>query len=343
MRLIIDKPAAAIIVSIILAVLFIMPLVCIQQASAGENLPNIIVVTLSGVRNMDSIDDPNHQYIPNFWNKMLKEGTLYTNLINLNHEFHMPVVHAINTGINYTAYYSALQRPSLFQYFKKKYNLPRTKAWSIGHWYTSDCANETEDYPKDTFPCVLSFISFSFPEELSGALTKQEQKFCSFFTDLINKNPGWPSWDSIGVIQHKFFKKIILKFYPKLVHYVMNDIECAHSDTFSRYVLALRTCDRNIFDIWRMIQTEPFYKNNTYLIVNVDHERNIYYMDHNENSYDNPSRVWLYIYGPGVKKGQIINRRIKHTDIFATVADLLALDTLPAEGEFLRDCFINSR
>jgi len=342
MRLIINKLIFAGTTGIALSVLAVFAQAAAGQAS-GETLPNVIVVTLSGVRNIESITDQYHQYIPKLWNKMLKEGTLYTNLINMNHEFHMPVVHAINTGVNYTAYYSVLKRPSLFQYLRKQYNLSSDKVWSVGHWYPSDCANKTEGYQEDTFPSALSFISFDVPGELIGALTQQERKFCSLFSDLGAKNPGWPSWDSIGIIQHRFFKKIIEKFHPKLVHYVMNDIECAHSDTFSRYVLALRTCDRDIFDIWRMIQADPFYKDNTYLIVNVDHERNIYYADHNENSYDNPSRVWLYIYGPGVKKGLVIKRRIKHTDIFATVAGLMSLETMPTEGEFLGDCFSSQR
>ena len=338
MRSIINKFIFAAILGTAVSVWAVLFPVYAKEVSKKE-LPNVIVVTLSGVRNIESIAEPHHQYMPHLWESMLKEGTLYNNLVNLNHEFHMPVVHAINTGITYTAYYSQLKKPSLFQYLIKQYNLAADQAWSVGHWYPTDCANKTEGYQEDTFPAMLSFISFNVPPELFETLTPQEKKFCLFFSDLVAKSPGWPSWDSIGVIQYRFFKKIIDKFHPKLVHYVMNDVESAHSDMFSRYAIALHTSDKNIFEIWSLIQTDQFYKDNTYLIVNVDHERNTYYADHNENSYDNPSRVWMYIFGPGVKKGAIIDRRIEHVDIFATVAGLMFLEKASTEGRFLSDCF----
>ena len=129
------------------------------------------------------------------------------------------------------------------------------------------------------------------------------------------------------------------EFKPKLVHYIMNDVEVAHSDTFSKYVLALRACDKGVFEIWEMIQKDSFYKDNTYLIINVDHGRNLYYMEHYENAYDNPSHVWMYIYGPDIKKGVIINRPIYHIDIFTTVAYIMNVETHSTEGKVLKDCF----
>ena len=63
------------------------------------------------------------------------------------------------------------------------------------------------------------------------------------------------------------------------------------------------TCDREINEIMDIIKTDPFYKDNTYLIVSPDHDRNTYYMQH--NLYNNKP-VWLYIYGPDIKKGTVI-------------------------------------
>ena len=47
------------------------------REASDKTIPNIIVITLSGVRNIDSINDPTHQYIPNLWNKMLKEYKIF--------------------------------------------------------------------------------------------------------------------------------------------------------------------------------------------------------------------------------------------------------------------------
>ncbi len=305
-----------------------------------EKIPNVIIVTFSGVRNTETIKDPTHQYIPNLWGRIFKEGVLYTNLVALSHQFHMPVFHAINTGLTYLFYAYPLRAPSIFQYVSKKYGLPKTKLWSLGSWYNQDYAFATDDYPQETYPCALSFMDFNMSTELKEILTKQELIFWESFPGLMEKNPEkWPNWDSLGEVQYQMFKKILRKFRPKLIHYVLNDIESAHADSFARYVLALRKCDRRISEIWEFIENDPYYKDNTYLIINVDHERNRYYMDHFESSYPNPGKVWMYIHGPDIKKGVVIQRPVYHTDIFATVAYLMDVKTHANDGKILKDCF----
>jgi arylsulfatase A-like enzyme len=118
----------------------------------------------------------------------------------------------------------------------------------------------------------------------------------------------------------------------------MAGVETAHYDTFGRYVISLKHCDNNIYGIWKMIQEDPEYKDNTYLFVCPDHSRNVYYMQHTENVYDDPSRVWMYVYGPGVKKGAVIKRKINHTDIFATLCAIFKIDAKSASGRVLKDC-----
>jgi len=313
---------------------------CGQDKNPDKDLPNVIIMTFSGLRNSESIEDPSHQYIPHLWNEIFKEGTLYTNLVALNFQFHMPVVHAINTGLTYPVFTNSLRAPSIFQYVRKRYDLPQTKLWSLGTWYKSDYALATENYSQETYPCMFSSMDFDMSPQLKEILNKQELSFEDSFPKLLKKNREyWPSWDALGDVQFGIFKKILRKFKPKLVHYILNDVECAHSDTFGRYVLTIRKCDEKISEIKEFIDQDPYYKNNTYLIVDVDHERDLYYVDHFENSYLNPARVWMYIYGPGVKKGAKINRPVYHTDIFATVAYLMGVETHANDGKILRDCF----
>jgi len=320
------------------------------QGLTEENIPRIIIITLSGVRNIDSIEDPLHQYIPNIWNKMLKEGVLYTNLYDSNYEFHMSPVDCINTGKSYFAYYGIpqLRTPSLFQYIRKRYNLPANKLWSIGHFHYDGCVKKTEDYPEVTYPCQISVRDYTQPSkyiqmspELKEILNRRQLRFIESFNKTVN---GWNSvhhWDVLEEVLYEIFKKIIQNFRPYFVHYVMADTEVGHYDTFGRYVLALRRMDARIFQIWQMIQNDPFYKDRTYLIVSPDHGRDAYFMQHYENGYDNPSKVWLYIYGPGILQGKIINRPISHMDIFATVKSIKAIETHATKGRPLKDCFRN--
>ncbi|TAM38528.1 hypothetical protein EPN54_04175 [bacterium] len=319
------------------------PALC-QKDAKEDGLPNIILVLLTGVRNTESIADPTHQYFPNLWNEMLKEGVLYSDLVDINYEFHMPAFNAINTGGSYNKD-TKITAPSISQYVRKKYSLPATKLWTIGHWWLNDCVYETKDYSRDTYPCEITFMDLKFSPELKTILTRQElvsfNNYQKVLKGLATQEFDFILWDGMSEgIYQIFIKKIMPVFKPKLVLYVMDDPDSAHYDSFSRYVLTLKRCDERIFEIWRTITNDKFYKGKTYLFVCIDHERNPYYMQHSENAYDNPSHVWMYVYGPGVKRGKIINRPIKHTDIFATIADITGIKTNKIEGKVLKDCFI---
>ena len=40
----------------------------------------IVVLFGGGTRSLDTIDDPEHRYIPRLWNEMIPKGTLFTNM-----------------------------------------------------------------------------------------------------------------------------------------------------------------------------------------------------------------------------------------------------------------------
>lgn len=326
---------------------FLLPcfsgLVLCDEGSDEGRVPNVILVLLTGVRNSESISDPSHQYFPNLWNTMLKEGVLYTDLIDLNYEFHMPAFNAINSGKNYHMNIK-INAPSISQYIRKRYSMPARKLWTIGHWWHNDCVYKTEGYSQDTYPCEISFSDLKFSPGLKAILTKQEVSSLNNYRNLLSGSGKtefeFLVWDSMSEGIYQIFKKIILEFKPKLVLYVMDDADSAHYDSFSRYVVSLKRCDERILEIWRTIMNDEFYKGKTYLFVCIDHERNQYYMQHSENAYDNPSHVWMYVYGPDIKKGAVINRPIKHADIFATIAAIMRVKTHKTEGKVLKDCFI---
>ena len=337
---------------LIIPVLFIVFLAAVLLAvslreKGKKTIPNVIIMTFSGLRNMDSIEEPDHQYIPNLWNNIFKKGTLYTNLINTNYELHISIVQSINTGIDYY-YWGRITQPSIFQYVRKKYALPITKLWMIGHFtYLNDYYFETEEYSTDTLPDIFTFVQMYISPQsprLRNVLTKQEltslDRYKTTNQDILSRKLfGMPRWDVMAKGQSRIFNKIMREFRPKLVHYVMNGTESAHYDTFAKYLISLKDADRIIFQTWEFINKDSFYKGNTYLIICVDHERDAYYKEHTSDSIDNPSPVWMYIYGPKVKKGKVIRRPVYHKDIFATVAYLMGVSTHPTKGKVLEDSF----
>jgi len=306
-----------------------------QEESAGKTLPKVVIIVLSGVSNSESIDDQSHQYLPKLWGTVINKGTLYTNVAPLDCEFHMPVVSAIVTGLVYP-FSGRLRTPSIFQYLKKTYALPSDKLWVLGEWDRDFFGKETPDYPKNTFPSQLVALTYEMSPEAYNLLNDEEKIFVKKYRELKR---GWPQWDSLSAMQFTLFEKILSQLKPVLILDIMNDVESAHYDTYARYCLALKKNDERIYVIWEIIQNDPYFKDNTYLIITPDHVRNEYYMQHSDNVGEGALPTWMFIYGPNIKKGAVISREIHHMDLFPTLAGIFKVSTHESRGEKLGDCF----
>ncbi|HNW38972.1 MAG TPA: hypothetical protein PL125_05105 [Candidatus Omnitrophota bacterium] len=304
-----------------------------------RNIPNVIIITLSGVRNTESISDPEHQYFPHLWKDMIKEGMLYTDVICVEQEFHMTAFNAINTGQNALLFYK-IRTPTIFQYVRKQYGWPAHKFLMVGHWQGIEGYCETDEFREDTYPSEIS-LGIQFSKEFERELSEQELLLLESLRLGQKKFSGFNfnNWDAFDCFSYRLFKKLVPIFHPKLIHYSLGGADVAHYDSYSRYVLTLKMDDEIIYGIWRMIQTDPFYKDNTYLFVCPDDERNAYYRYHDSNARDNPCHVWLYAFGPGVKKGVTVSRPIYHIDIFSTVARIMKTNAPPIDSKVLSEVF----
>jgi hypothetical protein len=310
----------------------------------SQEVPNVIIVMLSGVRNSESINDPEHQYMPYLWNKMKDQGTFYSNLLTNDHEFHMPAAAAVVNGVNQMGCCD-IQAPTIFQYLRKKYGWPADKTWIIGRWENGEgqAYYTTNQYGAETYPAELP-INMNVAPKIKSIFSGRSVNFIEKFHKEIGLSRSLfyaSNWDSISEQMFTLFKKVIKLKNPKMIEFILNGTESGHYDTYARYVLSLKRSDEMIYEIWQMIQTNPYYKDHTYLIVCPDHERDLYYMDHGLNTFNNRSRVWMYIYGPDIKKGATIDRRVYHTDIFATVAHIMNVKTHKTTGRVLKDAFVD--
>ncbi len=319
---------------LLICVLFFKNVHGYSSTKEGGNTPNVIIITFSGVRNAESISDTDHQYMPHLWGDMLKEGALYSNLVNVEQQFHMPSFNAINTGHKFPLWYN-VTTPTIFQHVRKKYNWPANKFWMIGHWQNAGLIYEAGGY-ENTYPDYISLM-LEMPKELESKLSQQELALIQSMREDSKKFTGfsYAIWDAFEELFYRLFKKAVLAFHPKLVHYVMGGPETAHYDSFARYALSLKRNDEMVYEIWKMIKTDPFYKDNTFLIVSPDIARDGYYRSHDNNPHDNPSRTWLYVFGPGIEKGISVQRPVFHVDIFPTVARIMGVETPPSEGKVL--------
>jgi hypothetical protein len=307
-----------------------------------KKLPNIIVINISGASNSDTINDPSHQFMPNLWNVMFKEGVLYKNLKVLPLTFHTPSGISICAGTEYAGFPVTISSMSIFTYIGKKYNLPKTKIWCINHISGMFDDNLDLQYPaclSDIFGPNKIDIADKFINDnpdFVKQLEKNEQIFFEKYIELRKKNILiWPLHDSNSEVIYDLVKKLIAFYKPVFIFYVMDEPESAHSDTYARYVLGLKDLDNRILGIWNLINTDPYYKGNTYLFVTVDHSRDENYMEHDKTR----ENVWFYVYGPGIKKGKKIDGQVNSVDIFATIAYIMDVKTDKTNGKILYDSF----
>jgi phosphopentomutase len=177
--------------------------------------------------------------------------------------------------------------------------------------------------------------------EFETLLSERELKA---FYRLKETNKNLPEiaygqWDTYEEIFYSYLQKVFKAYKPKLLYSSIGSPDVGHYSTYAQYALALKRADEIIYAIWEMIRTEPYYKDNTYLIVCVDHERDPYYMHHSDGNFETPRPVWCYLYGPGIKKGSVIGRPIKQMDIFATLARIMNVETHRTAGRVLEDSF----
>ena len=78
----------------------------------------------------------------------------------------------------------------------------------------------------------------------------------------------------------------------------------AHQGKYDRYLIAANVQDGFIEKLWKWLQSQPFYKNNTTLMVTTDHGRGEgdKWTSHG-SSVDGADRVWLAVMGPDTPTG----------------------------------------
>jgi len=117
----------------------------------------------------------------------------------------------------------------------------------------------------------------------------------------------------------------------------------AHMGNYSGYINGIRKTDEYVNAIWTYLQSDPFYKDNTTLIVTNDHGRHPNgisngFVGHGDGCAG-CRRIELFVLSPDFKKGQVIQTPYEQIDISATIARLLGLSFPSGTGRVMTDLF----
>ncbi|HYJ63837.1 MAG TPA: hypothetical protein VEV62_08855 [Parafilimonas sp.] len=123
-------------------------------------------------------------------------------------------------------------------------------------------------------------------------------------------------------------KQYISSHHPKVLFLGFGETDLfAHANRYDLYLQQANNIDKMIYELWYFIQTDPFYKNNTSLIITTDHGRGEYASSwHDHNSLVKGSKdIWLALMGPFVpQEGEVKTKaRYYEKQIASTITMLL--------------------
>jgi hypothetical protein len=149
--------------------------------------------------------------------------------------------------------------------------------------------------------------------------------------ELINKvqdNVADKKHTRYDLLTYSSAKNYIEREHPKVVFIGLGETdEFAHIGRYDQYLQKAHQVDQMIAELWYYIQTEPFYKDNTTLIITTDHGRGNKSSTWNKHGFwvGGSGETWMAMLGPGIAPEGEIKRKeqLYQKQIAATVASLL--------------------
>ena len=281
----------------------------------GEVPRKLIIVQFGGgTRNRDTIDDPDHRYIPRLWAEMIPRGTLFTNM-RVEHK----VVHPNSTGSMMTGHWEwddidwskPVAHPTIFEIYRRARRAPDTSAWVFAYasilaktgestadgYGPSFAANviEPPTIPRSTSVRMDRIMQHAAAAGSAEAEIRAVRECATLARSTSRIARGglrsrrarkflereYGVWKAgSGTTSHDAFLTdcaigCMREFAPDIMAVDYGEIDCAHYGSWSRYVEAIRRTDELTWRIWRAAQSFDKYAGRTLLLVLPDHGREL--------------------------------------------------------------------
>jgi len=268
--------------------------------------------------------------MPFFWGTMVPSGMLFGDvtagsqmLVKNSIKWSSPGYAEMLTGVVQAEIVdnSLLRFPAItaLEYVSRELQLSHTDVAQIGSWDGFEYAAASQD---DAFLMNAGFADF--PAEFS---TPEISRLATLRRDVMQL------WEegSNDTLTYQMAREYLLKYQPKLLWLGLSQSDdWAHADRYDRLLDYLHLSDRQLQELWQLLQSLPAYRDKTTLIVTTDHGRGRGPIDWTEHDETLPGSeaVWLAIIGPDTPaRGTAVPQGTVYlADVAATIVALFGLD-----------------
>ncbi len=329
----------------------------------------IIVITFGGgARDQETFAPEGQENIPHLLNELAPQSSFFTHVTNHGILGHYVATASLATGVYETLnnFAAVPGSPYCFRVFSKGFAAPFIRCMGrcacngfnrIGEsGYRSYGYGAAVILPKHLLQAATSGSGLNldhllrdnyedplFTPVLKGSdleLDQLDRILRLSVDDFTSHARTLSSPDELSVY---IAKRLMRQESPSLLWITMHDMDIAHSGAYSLYIEGIRRTDRLCAEIWKAVQSEPEYKNNTTLFILPDFGRDADY-DAGGNGFqhhrtgDAASRTtWMMALGKGVREGVIYDQPIQSIDLVPSLGAIMGFSPQLAEGKPIKE------
>ena len=183
----------------------------------------------------------------------------------------------------------------------------------------------------NVFPFILNETRSKLPVNSGYEMLDESEDTTNVLINKVQQNVVKQTHTRHDLLTYASAKEYIEHNHPKVTFIGFGETdEYAHQDRYDLYLQKANQIDNFIADLWYFVQTDPFYKDNTTLIITTDHGRGKDAATwHKHGLFTKGSGdAWLAMIGPHISpEGEMkSDRQLYQKQIAQTVASILGFE-----------------
>lgn len=341
-----------------------------KSFALGRSAPTAktIVVTFGGgARDDETFAEDGQQNIPHLLKELLPQGMFFPQVVN-----HGILGHYVATASIVTGTYERFDNfvavpppnPTLFEYFRKGLRRPADDAWVVAPsngFQRIGCSDNRAFgeawgagviLPKRLLSAALPGGKVGDSERLAQIMqdnhempvyqpqesSQARELHLNMLQDTLSVSvkefvEHARTLDSADELSIFIAKQLMQQHAPSLLMLTLHDMDIAHSGAFSLYVDAIQRADRLCAELWRMVQSNPEYKDKTTVYILPDFGRDSDEdpagngFQHHRTGGARARTTWMLALGPGIPQGRIVEHAIEPIDVVPTIGCRMGFTT----------------